>query len=177
MYDFMALVKDFEEGKLGIHRLNFALIVLIPKEVNAKDFKKFRPISLSTCAIKIFNKAMTNRFSPICNRIISSNQTNFIKGRYILESVVMAHEVVDEVKKSDSQGLILKLDYEKAYDRVSWEFIFEMLHSRGFGSRWISWIKGPFSMELSVLELMIHLVHTLSEGMGLNKGTPLSLVV
>ena len=83
--DFMALVRDFEEGKLDLQRLNFALIVLIPKEPDAKDLKKFRPISLSNCGIKIFSKAMTNRVSPIGRRLISSNQTAFIKGRYILE--------------------------------------------------------------------------------------------
>uniref|UniRef100_A0A8R7UN60 Reverse transcriptase domain-containing protein n=1 Tax=Triticum urartu TaxID=4572 RepID=A0A8R7UN60_TRIUA len=92
--DFIAMVRDFEEGKLDIHRLNFALIVLIPKEVNAKDMKNFRPISLSNCAIKIFTKAMTNRFFPISHRMISPNQTAFIKGRYILESVVLTHEVI-----------------------------------------------------------------------------------
>lgn len=53
----------------------------------------------------------------------------------------MAHEVIHEVQKSGTEGLILKLDYEKAYDRVSWEFLFEMLASWGFGSKWISWIK------------------------------------
>uniref|UniRef100_A0A8R7TB83 Reverse transcriptase domain-containing protein n=1 Tax=Triticum urartu TaxID=4572 RepID=A0A8R7TB83_TRIUA len=90
----MDMVRDFEEGKLDIHRLNFALIVLIPKEVNAKDMKNFRPISLSNCAIKIFTKVMTNRFSPISHRMISPNQTTFIKGRYILESVVLAHKVI-----------------------------------------------------------------------------------
>ena len=81
--------------------------------------KNFRPISLSNCAIKIFSKAMTTRASPLCDRLISSNQTAFIKGRFILESAVMAHEVIHEVHRSRDAGLILKLDYEKAYDRVS----------------------------------------------------------
>ena len=136
----MALVRDFEEGKLDLQRLNFALIVLIPKEPDAREMKKFRPISLRNCGI-FFSKAMTNRVSPVGRRLISSNQTAFIKGRYILESVVMAHEVIHEIKKLGSHGLVLKLDYEKAYDRVSWEFLFDMLHLRGFGPKWISWIK------------------------------------
>ena len=46
--------------------------------------------------------------------------------------MVMPNEVIHEVKKSGSQGLVLKLDYEKTYDRVNYEFLFEMLQSRGF---------------------------------------------
>lgn len=116
-----------------MHRLNFALIILIPKEPDAKHMKKFTPISLSNCAVIFFSKVLINRLSP--------NQTAFIKGRYILESVVLAREVIHEVKKTNRSGLMLKLDYDKAYDRVSWDFLFEMLESRGFGPKWISWIK------------------------------------
>ena len=65
----------------------------------------------------------------------------FIKGRYILESVVVAHEIVHSLHSNKKPGLILKLDYEKAYDRVDWDFLFEVLEKRGFCNKWISWIK------------------------------------
>jgi hypothetical protein len=58
----------------------------------------------------------------VVDRLIASNQTAFIKCRYILESVVAAHEIIHEVHKQKDAGVILKLDYEKAYDRVSWSF-------------------------------------------------------
>lgn len=53
----------------------------------------------------------------------------------------MAHEVVHSLHKHKEEGVILKLDYEKAYDRVNWNFPFELLASRGFSVKWISWIK------------------------------------
>jgi hypothetical protein len=60
--------------------------------------------------------------------MVATTQSAFIKGRYILESVVVAHEIVHSVNKSREKGVVLKLDYEKAYDRVSWTFfLFEML--------------------------------------------------
>uniref|UniRef100_A0A453BVE3 Reverse transcriptase domain-containing protein n=1 Tax=Aegilops tauschii subsp. strangulata TaxID=200361 RepID=A0A453BVE3_AEGTS len=138
--DFMWMVRDFENGVLDIYKLNYAIITLIPKIPLAREMKNFRPISLSNCAVKIFSKAMNTRASPICDKLISHNQTTFIKGRFILESVVMAHEVIHEVHISNSSGLILKLDYEKAYDRVSWDFLEEMLLFRGFGVKWVSWV-------------------------------------
>lgn len=136
--DFMALVREFEKGKLNVSRLNYAIITLIPKEPEAKNLKKFRPISLINCSFKIFSKAMNNRLVKICDRLLANNQSAFIEGRYILESVVTAHEIIHETVKIKKQGLILKLDYEKAYDRVNWGFLMETLESRGFSKKWIS---------------------------------------
>jgi hypothetical protein len=78
--NFMALVKDFESGTLDVSRLNYAIITLIPKEHDAKDMKKFRPISLGNWSLKVITKAITNRIALISNRMIPNNQTAFIKG-------------------------------------------------------------------------------------------------
>ena len=71
--DFMALVRDFESGSLNTARLNYAIITLIPKEPDAREMKKFRPISLGNCSLKIISKAITNRIAPVCDRIIAPN--------------------------------------------------------------------------------------------------------
>jgi mannosylglycoprotein endo-beta-mannosidase len=55
--------------------------------------------------------------------------------------VVAAHEIIHEVYRKKESGIILKLDYEKTYDRVSWSFLEEMLKSRGFGAKWRGWIE------------------------------------
>jgi hypothetical protein len=138
--DLMKLVKCFEANMLNLDRLNFAMITLLPKEPDAKTLKKFRPISLLNCSFKIFGKLLNNRLIKVANRLIASNQTAFIKGRYILESVVAAHEIIHEVHRKKESGVVLKLDYEKAYDRVSWTFLEDMLKSRGFGDKWRGWI-------------------------------------
>jgi hypothetical protein len=72
--------------------------------------------------------------------LIFPNQTAFIKGRFILESVVTAHEVLHLVMKSGSRGAVLKLDYEKAFDRVNLDFLDELLALRGFGTKISHWI-------------------------------------
>jgi hypothetical protein len=58
-----------------------------------------------------------------------------------LESVVTAHEVIHSVHQGKEEGLVLKLDYKKAYDKVNWEFLLEILQMRGFSGRWMGWIK------------------------------------
>ena len=109
---------------------------------------------------------MATRVSPLCDRLISSNQTAFIKGGFILESVVMAREVIHDVHRSGSSGLIFKLDYEKAYDRVRWDFLKKMLLSRGFGEKWIGWIYSTLHKVHSKLGLMIQMAGILWRGGG-----------
>lgn len=112
-------------GHMIIHRfscvwdLNCAMLTLIPKVEEARDVKQFRSVTLINCIFKIFSKVLTSRLGRVSQRFISSNQNAFIKGRYILDSVVVALELVHSVHKSKEHGLIIKLDYEKACDRVS----------------------------------------------------------
>jgi hypothetical protein len=113
------------------------------------------------------------------DRIISPNQTAFIKGRYILESVVTAHEVLHSVHKSKGKGLVLKLDYEKAFDKVNLDFLAELLEKRGFGCTFRRMIheitsKGSVGVKLNGLESSFFLT-----GKDLDKGIlplPFSLI-
>ena len=109
--DLMVLFHSFFTGELDLYRINFASITLIPKEENACTMRSFRPISLLNCNYKIFTKVLTNRINIVVDRLISSKQSAFIKGRYILESVVTAHEILHSVHQLEEEGAILKLDY------------------------------------------------------------------
>jgi hypothetical protein len=71
------------------------------------------------CSYKIFTKVLTNRMGLVADRLIGSNQTAFVKGRYILESVVTTHEVIHIIDQSKQQGFVLKLDHEKVYGMVN----------------------------------------------------------
>jgi hypothetical protein len=138
--DLMRLIRGFERGEVNVARLNYAIISLLPKEEEAKSLKKFRPISLINCSFKIFSKAVNNRLVRVCDRLLSHNQSAFVKGRFILESVVSTPEIIHDIVNRKEKGLVLKLDYENAYDRVNWYFLEEMLSTRGFRNKWISWV-------------------------------------
>jgi len=71
------------------------------------------------CSYKCFTNFFTNRLVHVAQSIIDSNQTGFIRGRNILEGVVVLHEVLHELRISKQRGVILKIDFEKAYDRVN----------------------------------------------------------
>jgi hypothetical protein len=125
--DLMNLVRAFKIGDLDMFGIDFATITLILKVENATEMKSFRPISLLNCSVKIFDGLLTSRLEKVCTRLIEQEQSAFIKGRYILESVVVTHEVVHSLHKTQTPGIILKLDYKKAYDRVNLDFLFEIL--------------------------------------------------
>jgi hypothetical protein len=73
-----------------------------------------------------------NRLVGIAARIISPTQTAFIPGRNILEGVVVLHETIHEIQRKKMSGVVLKLDFEKAYDKVNWDFLFQTLRMKGF---------------------------------------------
>ena len=106
--------------------------------------------------------------------LITNNQFAFIKGRFILESVVAAHEIVHDIYRNKEKGIILKLDYEKAYDRVSWPFIEDMLCSRGFGSRWRGWIMRLVKGGSICVWVKDDNSSYFKSGKGLRQGDPLS---
>jgi hypothetical protein len=131
----------FFEENLDMYRLNFALITIIPTKNDARTMNKFRPIRLLNCSYKIFTRMLTSRMGLVADRLIASNPPTFIKERYILESVVTAHETLHIIHQSKQQGFVMKLDYEKVYDKVNWEFMLEVLKKMGFGGKWLEWIR------------------------------------
>jgi hypothetical protein len=80
--------------ELNMSRMNYGLITLIPKLKDANNIKQYRPIYLLNVDYKWFTKVSTMRLAKWANRIISPAQTTFIPGRYILEGIVMLHEVL-----------------------------------------------------------------------------------
>jgi hypothetical protein len=87
-------------------------------------------------SFKIFTKVLTNRLSSIACKVIKPSQTAFLPGRYILEGVVILHETIHGLHRKKQKGLILKLDFEKAYDKVNWSFLQQVLRMKGFSGKW-----------------------------------------
>ena len=136
----LGMLNDLHNDTLDLWRLNYGEIVLIPKLKLPNNIRQFRPICLLNVIYKIITKVLTLRLTEAAARVISKNQTAFIPGRSILDGVVILQEVLHDLKSGKQEGIILKLDFEKAYDRVSWSFLEEVLIKKGFSERWVSWM-------------------------------------
>jgi hypothetical protein len=115
----MALFKEFHEGKLPLFNLNFGIITLLPKQKEATHITQYCPIYLLNVSFKIFTKVAVNRLTGIADKVISLSQTAFMPGRNIMEGVIMLHETIHELHRKKMNGIILKLNFEKAYDKVN----------------------------------------------------------
>jgi len=113
---------------------------------------QYRPISLMGAIYKIITKVLSCRIKGILPLVIDDSQSTFLKDKDMLDSVLVANEVVEELRRHGRSGLCLKMDYEKAYDSVRWDFLIHMLQRQGFHSKWTRWVKGCLeSMSVSVL--------------------------
>jgi hypothetical protein len=117
--DLMALFTDFHKGELLLHSLNFGTIILISKSKEAKQMQQYRPICLLNVSFKIFTKVATNRIVKIVERIIKPSQKAFLPERNIIEGAVILHKTLHELHRRKYNGIIFKVDFEKAYDKVN----------------------------------------------------------
>lgn len=135
------LVKDFYLGMVNLERINWANIVLIPKKPDKEDVRDFRPISLINFSLKIISKILANRLNCVINDLVDSTQSAFIKGRNIANNVTAAEELIFNIQSWKINSHIFKVDFQKSFNIVDWDFLFEILSARGIGWHWISWIK------------------------------------
>ena len=98
------------------------------------------PISLVGSMYKILAKILANRLKRVMNSVIGEAQMAFVQGRQITDSLVIAEEIINKWKWEKTGGLVIKIDFEKAYNSVDHGFLDSMMGEMGFGAKWRRWI-------------------------------------
>ncbi|KAF7146289.1 hypothetical protein RHSIM_Rhsim04G0067000 [Rhododendron simsii] len=141
--DVCRAVRSFFHGGKMLGSLNRTNIVLIPKIPTPTKVSQFRPISLCTTIYKVIAKILAKRLCQFLPSIISENQSAFVGGRQITDNVLIAHELTHYIrhKRYGIKGVAaFKLDMAKAYDRVDWRYLEQVLRQLGFHTLWIGWV-------------------------------------
>lgn len=172
--DFYNLCSAFFHGQLCLQSLNGTYMTLIPKHDNAIKVTDFRPISLLNTSIKIITKILANRLQTLMPKMIRKNQYGFIKARPIQDCLAWSLEYLHLCHKSRREIVILKLDFEKAFDKVEHELMIQNMQAKGFPERWIMWMKMIFNSGTSAALLNGIPRKVFQCRRGVRKGDPLS---
>ena len=131
---------SYEIGKLSVSQRR-GIIKLIPqKDANLNSIKNWRPLTLLNCDYKIATKAIASRIKAFLPKLVFSDQTGFIRDKCIGKNI----RFKDSVKYSKAinmPGLLLFLDFEKAFNTLDWPFIRKTFQYLGFGPSVLNWLK------------------------------------
>ena len=139
------LIRSFnyrlENKKLSITQRQ-GIISILPKGDKPREFlKNWRPIALRNVSYKILSGCLANRLKTVLDKLIHENQKGFLKGRYIGENTRLLYDILHITEELQIPGLLLLVDFEKAFDSVSWEFLYDVMNFFNFSNSFIEYIK------------------------------------
>lgn len=120
--------------------INSTFIALIPKRTGRLSFSDYRLISLCNTLYKIISKIVAERLKGTLSKFISPEQFGFMKHMNIHDIVVATQEILHTIQSKNLKAAVLKIDLNKAYDRVDWDFMRMVLHKIGLGREAVAWI-------------------------------------
>ncbi|XP_060201103.1 secreted RxLR effector protein 78-like [Lycium barbarum] len=150
-------------------------MVLLKKKDLINTFSFMRPISLSNFVNKIFSRLLNERLLDFLGDILSLNQSGFIKGRSIVENVVLTQEIIADIRlRTKTTNVVMELDIAKAYDRVAWLFLTKVLRQMGFSESLIDMVFRIISNNWYSLLINVQQKGFFQSSRGVKQGYPLS---
>jgi len=173
--EIMAAVSAVWSKKFAhFEAVNSAYITLLPKKEDASCIKDYRPISLVHSFAKLVTKILANRLASKLDKLVSSNQSAFIKGRFILDNFMLVQHTTKFLHQQKQARILMKLDITKAFDSVSWPFLLEVMRNLGFGPIWCDMISGLLASSSTQILLNGSPGERIVHQRGLRQGDPLS---
>jgi retron-type reverse transcriptase len=154
--------------------INYYYITLAPKKINPEKVIDFRPISLLNSTMKFLAKILSNRLQKVILQVIHRNQYGFIQGRTIQDCLGWVFKYLYQCHTSKREIVILKLNFEKAFDMVEHKSILNILHAKGFPDKWCTWISHILSSGTSSVLLKGMSGKDFHCKRGVRQGDPLS---
>jgi hypothetical protein len=172
--EYNKICQGFYEENICMESINGSHITLVPKIDNPTKVGDYKPISLLNSSVKLITKILANRLQKVVTQLIHKNQYRFIKDRSIEDCLAWAFEYLYLCKQTRKEMVIIKLDFEKAFDKIEQQVILLVLKHKGFGQTWQNWIK--MTMESRTSSIMLNGVpgKTFHCRTGVRQGDPLS---
>ena len=137
---YEVLICVFDRKEMSFSQ-RMAAISLIYKKDEKNDLKNYRPLSLTNVDYKIIASIFARRLQNCIDKLIGKEQSAYIKGRYIGDNARLILDIFDYCEEFNENGILLFLDFEKAFDSVEWNFLFKTLTKFNFGEKFITWMQ------------------------------------
>ena len=168
------LNEAFTNSKLSITR-QLGILTCLPKGGKLQEFmKNLRPITFLNVDYKILSGILVMTMRKVLPHIISNSQKGFLKDRHIGENICLVHDIISILKKRGKEGLILLIDFKKAFGSIEWEYMTNILRPYNFGSSFIKWFKFLYTDSCSCVINNGYLSEQIHLGRGCRQGDPLS---
>lgn len=137
--DVCSFIRTIFEGKTNMADINKSFFVLIPKVPKLKYLNQFWPLGICNVNFKIVTNILVNQLKSLMPNLVSVKQSSFVPGRNITDNIVMAQEIIHSMRNMrGTQGyMAIKVDLEKAYDKLRWDFIRDTLMDAGLPSQFV----------------------------------------
>ncbi|WVZ85202.1 hypothetical protein U9M48_032152 [Paspalum notatum var. saurae] len=173
--DVMDALRAFYLGNCrGFEGLNNGLIILLSKMAGAEQPADFRAIAMVHNFGKLVSKLLARRLAPLLPRLVSCNQTAFVRGRTLHDSYKFVQSIAREYRRRKMGRILFKIDISKAFDTLSWAFLLEVLEACGFSVHWRNWVSILLSLAASCILLNGQPGRSIRHRRGVRQGDSLS---
>lgn len=172
--DFFDMITSFWESGVLYPGVNKGVIKLIPKKTDKIRLKDWRPLTMLSIPYKIINKLIAGRTQKVLPLIVNQQQTGFVKGRHILNNVSTAWLLKDWLEMTKTPALFLGLDFEKAFDLVKHDYLWDTLKALGLGGKYSLLLKGLIKEARAKVHINGSFTEEILMARGVRQGCPLA---
>ena len=165
----------FDEGRIPEY-VNRTNIVLIPKIEGPESLGNYRPISLCNTVYKIVSKIIVARLRPHLDKLVCPLQSAFVPGRRSVDNAIVVQELIHTISNKRGSGsyMAIKVDLEKAYDKIEWSFIREVLINANLPYNLVNLIMSCVSSVSTSILFNGGIAEPIFPSRGIRQGDPLS---
>ena len=168
----------FEYGELSNSQKQAVITLVEKRGKDKRQIKNWRPISLINVDAKIASKTLAKRLENVLHEIIYFDQSAFVKGRTIFDAIRTIDDAIEHTMNrdisGDISGILVAIDFEKAFDSLNFNFLLRVLHAFNFGPSFIKWVRVLYNKASSCVMNNGFTSGPFSLSRGLRPGDPLS---